>query len=150
MKILFLGQMGFGQTSLMHMRAFERLGHAVRGVHTIEPWTRASWLKRQVQRRLHCGSVVMKSIVPSWILHASFGRTWLGPRIRSSCASKFEKLRKLDARSIHFTPDSYISVEIPRIESGHLISGGLGWPKAIEVLAPRRSGYTRHAHDVGE
>src|SRR2546430_1322753 len=58
MKILFLGQIGSGQTSLMRMRAFERLGHTVRGVHTIELWSRASWLKRQVQRRLQYGSVV--------------------------------------------------------------------------------------------
>ena len=28
------------------------------GVHTIEPWTRVSWLRRQVQRRLQRGSVV--------------------------------------------------------------------------------------------
>ena len=40
------------------MRAFERLGHTVRGAHTGELWTRASWLKRQVQRRLERGSVV--------------------------------------------------------------------------------------------
>ena len=58
MKILFLGQISPGQTSLMRMRAFERLGHTVRGVHTVEPWTRAAWLKRQVQRRLQRGSVV--------------------------------------------------------------------------------------------
>ena len=58
MKILFLGQIGLGQTSLMRMRAFERLRHTVRGVHTVEPWSRAPWLKRQVQRRLQRGSVV--------------------------------------------------------------------------------------------
>ena len=58
MKILFLGEIGPGQTSLMRMRAFERLGHTVQGVHTVDPWTRASWLKRQVQRRLQRGSVV--------------------------------------------------------------------------------------------
>src|ERR1035438_1721334 len=57
-KILFVGQIGPGQTSLMRMRAFERLGHTVRGVHTGEAWTRASWLMRQVQRRLQRGSVV--------------------------------------------------------------------------------------------
>ena len=32
MKILFLGDIGIGQTSRMRMRAFERLGHTVRGV----------------------------------------------------------------------------------------------------------------------
>jgi hypothetical protein len=52
MKILFLGPIGFGQTSLMRLRTFERLGH------TVEPWPRASWLKRQLQRRLQHGSLV--------------------------------------------------------------------------------------------
>jgi GTPase SAR1 family protein len=32
MKILFLGQIGSGQTSLIRMRATEQLGHVVRGV----------------------------------------------------------------------------------------------------------------------
>lgn len=53
MKILYLGEIGSGQTALMRMRALERLGHTVRGVRTMEPWKRASWIKRQVQRRTH-------------------------------------------------------------------------------------------------
>src|SRR6266508_4479419 len=58
MNILFLGPIGYGQTSLMRMRALERLGHTVRGVDTSEPWHRASWLNRQVQLRLSFGSIV--------------------------------------------------------------------------------------------
>jgi hypothetical protein len=58
MKILFIGEIGPGQTALMRMRALARLGNEVRGVHTIEPWQRASWVQRQVQRRLGRGAVV--------------------------------------------------------------------------------------------
>ena len=58
MKILFLGEISPGQTSLMRMRALKRLGQEVAGVHTIEPWQRASWLQRQVQRRIRRGSIV--------------------------------------------------------------------------------------------
>ena len=57
-KLLFLGEIGAGQTSLMRMRAFARMGHDVRGVHTIEPWKRVSWLQRRIQRKLQRGSVV--------------------------------------------------------------------------------------------
>src|ERR1700683_4753945 len=57
-KILFLGEIGLGQTSLMRMRALARLGHTVRGVHTSEPWIRASWLNRQIQRKIQCGPIV--------------------------------------------------------------------------------------------
>src|SRR5438132_14428598 len=58
MKILFLGEIGPGQTSLMRMRALERLGYTVRGVNTVAPWKRATWLKRQTQRRLQRGSII--------------------------------------------------------------------------------------------
>ena len=58
MKILFLGEIGSGQTALMRMRAFERLGNSVRGVNPMEPWKRVPWLKRQLQRRPQGGSVV--------------------------------------------------------------------------------------------
>jgi len=47
MKILFIGEIGLGQTALMRMRALARLGNEVRGVHTIEPWQRASWVQRR-------------------------------------------------------------------------------------------------------
>src|SRR5580658_213774 len=115
MKILFLGQIGLGQTSLMRMRAFERLGHTVRGVHTVEPWTRASWLKRQVQRHLQRGSIVdeiNRSVLRSacefrpdlvWAEKQEFLR-----------AETIEELRKLDARCVHFTPDPYFSLDWKR------------------------------------
>ena len=47
MKILFLGAIGEGQTSLMRLRALRRLGHEVVGVDTAGPWLNAMWLSRQ-------------------------------------------------------------------------------------------------------
>jgi len=58
MRILYLGEINPGQTCNMRMHALERLGHQVRGVHTIESWQRTSLLERQAQRRLQRGSVV--------------------------------------------------------------------------------------------
>ncbi|MDB4412868.1 hypothetical protein N9194_01790, partial [bacterium] len=58
MKILYLGDIGLGQTCLMRMRALERLGHQLLGINTVAPWRNASWFQRQVQRRFHRGSVV--------------------------------------------------------------------------------------------
>jgi len=46
----------FRGMNLMSMPAFERLWHTVRGVHTVELWTRPSWPKRQVQRWLCCNA----------------------------------------------------------------------------------------------
>jgi spore maturation protein CgeB len=110
-KILFLGEIGIGQTSLMRMNAFARLGHMVRGVHTIEPWKRASWLKRQVQRRLNRGSIIdeiNRSILATardfrpdlvWAEKQEFLRV-----------DTLAALRHLGARLIHFTPDPYFSL----------------------------------------
>jgi spore maturation protein CgeB len=108
MRILFLGEIGHGQTSLMRMRAFERLDHEVLGVHTVEPWKRASWLTRQWQRRLQFGSVVdeinhrvltaAKEFRPElvWAEKQEFLRV-----------ETIEALRTGGARLVHFTPDPY-------------------------------------------
>ena len=115
MKILYLGQIGPGQTALMRMRALERLGHSVRGVHTSEPWKRASWIKRQVQRRTHRGSIVEE--INSTILSAA---RQFKPALVWADKQEFlrvetiEELRKLGARSVHFTPDPYFSLDWKR------------------------------------
>lgn len=115
MKILFLGPIGYGQTSLMRMRAFERLGHKVRGVHTVEPWTKASWLKRQVYRRLQCGSVV-DEINRSVLECAREFRSHLvwAEKQEFLRVETIEELRKLGARTVHFTPDPYFSLDWKR------------------------------------
>jgi spore maturation protein CgeB len=115
MKILFLGDIGVGQTSRMRMRALERLGHQVSGVNTNEAWKQASWLQRQVQRRLQRG------VIPDGINHAILDRA------RQFCpdlvwAEKqeylkhetVEELRRMGARLVHFTPDPYFYLQWKR------------------------------------
>jgi spore maturation protein CgeB len=129
MKILFLGQIGLGQTSLMRMRAFERLGHTVRGVNTVEPWTQASWLQRQTQRRMQSGSAVdaiNRSVLESarefrpnlvWAEKQEFLR-----------AETIDEMRRLDTRCVHFTPDPYFSLDWKRTR---LMDAAMG---AFDVL----------------
>ena len=115
MKILYLGQIGPGQTALMRMRALERLGHSVRGVHTSEAWNRASWIKRQVQRRTHRGPIVEE--INSTILSAARqfkpAMVWADKQgfLR---VETIEELRRLGAKSVHFTPDPYFSLDWKR------------------------------------
>jgi spore maturation protein CgeB len=114
-KILFLGQIGYGQTSQMRMRALARLGHEVRGVQTHELWRRALWFKRQIQRRLQYGSIV--DGINSSVLEAA---QEFRPELVWAEKQEFlrvetlEKLRKLRARLVHFTPDPYFSLEWKR------------------------------------
>jgi spore maturation protein CgeB len=115
MKILFLGEISPGQTSHMRMRAFERLGHEVHGINTIEPWKRAPWLRRQVERRLQRG------FIPNNINYA------VVKKARQFCpdliwAEKQEylkletidELRRFGVRLVHFTPDPYFSLQWKR------------------------------------
>jgi spore maturation protein CgeB len=129
MKILFLGQIGLGQTSLMRMRAFERLGHTVRGVHTVEPWAQASWFKRQMQRRLQRGSVV-DAINRSVLEHVHEFRPNLvwAEKQEFLRAETIEGMRKLDTRCVHFTPDPYFSIDWKRTR---LMDASMG---AFDVL----------------
>lgn len=111
MKILFLGEIGPGQTSLMRMRAFARLGHDVRGVHTIEPWKRVSWLQRRLQRRLQRGPVV--DDINAAVLEAARGFrpdiVW-GEKQEYLRADTIGALRENGARLVHYTPDPYFSL----------------------------------------
>src|SRR5437763_9568710 len=111
MRILFLGEIGLGQTSLMRMRALERLGHIVRGVKTVRPWQRRSWIERQLQRRLQFGSVV--SEVNRCVLVAL---REFRPQLVWAEKQEFLRIetlaaaRKLGARLVHFTPDPYFAL----------------------------------------
>lgn len=108
MKILFLGQIGEGQTSLMRMKALRRLSHEVVGVDTIESWTQASWFDRQWQRRLQIGPVI--DTINSKVLAAA---RQFQPDLIWAEKQEYLRvetlvtLRKLGAKLVHFTPDPY-------------------------------------------
>ena len=107
-KLLFLGEIGLGQTSRMRMRAFERLGFDVRGVHTIEPWKKASWLSRRLQRQLQSGSIVdeINSAVLELARQFRPDMIW-GEKQEYLRADTIRQLKSLGARLVHFTPDPY-------------------------------------------
>lgn len=111
MKLLFLGEIGVGQTSLMRMRAFARMGHEVRGVNTIEPWKQASWLQRRVQRKLQRGPVV--DDINRAVLQAARDFCpdiiW-GEKQEYLRADTIRALQAFGARLVHFTPDPYFSL----------------------------------------
>ena len=108
MKILFLGPIGEGQTSLMRMRALRRLGHEVVGVETVAPWLRASWLARQAQRRLGRGAVIDE--INRAVLDAAARfrpeLVW-GEKQEYLRPETLEALGAAGARRVHFTPDPY-------------------------------------------
>jgi hypothetical protein len=110
-KILFLGAIGPGQTSRMRMRALQRLGHEVAGVDTMAPWTRASWVSRQAQRRLFRGPTI--DAINRAVLAAARA---LRPDLVWAEKQEFLRPATVDAlgaggaRRVHFTPDPYFSL----------------------------------------
>lgn len=111
MKILFLGEIGEGQTSRMRLRALARLGHTVHGVDTIEPWRRHSWAGRQLRRRLGRGGAIVT--VNREVLAAARAfkphLVW-AEKQEYLRADTLVELRRLGARLVHFTPDPYFSL----------------------------------------
>src|SRR5688572_20540081 len=58
MKILYVGQIGVGQTCQMRMEELQRLGNEVISLNTHSSWQKASWISRHVQSRLNTGPAV--------------------------------------------------------------------------------------------
>jgi len=111
MKVLFLGEISPGQTSYMRMRALTRLGHEVKGINTIRPWLQASWLSRQIQRRLQVGRVI--DIINDEVLkHAREFRPDLvwAEKQEFLRAETLTELHRLRAKTVHFTPDPYFTI----------------------------------------
>ena len=115
MKILFLGPVHTGQTSLMRMRALQRLGHEVRGVHTVEQWTNATWLQRNLQRRVQRGAII-RAINQAVLNEAREFRPELvwAEKQEFLHIETLHEMRRIGARLIHFTPDPYFSLEWKR------------------------------------
>lgn len=110
-KVLFLGELSVGQTTRMRMRALQRMGFDVRGVDTVEPWKRAGWLARQVQRRAEFGPVVDKINDAVASAAREFQPKWVWAEKQEHLRPETVlALRRGGARCIHFTPDPYFSL----------------------------------------
>ncbi|HVM99024.1 MAG TPA: glycosyltransferase [Caulobacteraceae bacterium] len=107
MKVLFLGAIGEGQTSLMRLRALRRLGHEVEGVDTAAPWAGASWPARQAQRRLGRGPTIdaINRAVLNAADHFQPEMVW-AEKQEHLRPETIETLRR-GATCVHFTPDPY-------------------------------------------
>jgi spore maturation protein CgeB len=145
MKILFLGDIGVGQTSRMRMHALERLGHTVCGVNTNAAWQRAPWLQRQVQRRLQRGAI------PDGINRAVIAqaRQFLPDLVWAEKQEylrpeTLDELRRLGARLVHFTPDPYFYVQWKRTR---LMDRAIG---AFDVLVYCKSYEKREYEALGK
>ncbi|HEY0282932.1 MAG TPA: glycosyltransferase [Rhizomicrobium sp.] len=126
----------------MRMRALERLGHEVRGVDTVEPLRRASWLGRHIRRRLQLDSVV-GDINRSVVAAARAFRPQIvwGEKQEFLRVETIAELHKLGATMVHFTPDPYFSLYWKRTR---LMDAAVG---AFDILVYCKS-YERKAYEA--
>lgn len=114
-RVLVLGELSVGQTTRMRMRALERLGYEVAGLDTVEPWKKAGWLQRQMQRRLEAGSVVDNINRQVVAAAGQFRPDWVWAEKQEYLRPEtLRALRHAGARVVHFTPDPYFSLEWKR------------------------------------
>lgn len=99
----------------MRMRALERLGHDVVGIDTIRPWIDASWLQRQIQRRLTKSSI-QASINQSVIDEARRFQPHIVWAEKQEYLRRdtLDELKRIGCRLVHFTPDPYFSISWKR------------------------------------
>jgi spore maturation protein CgeB len=129
MKILFLGEIGPGQTTRMRMRALERLGHTILGVNTVTPWREVSWTQRQVQRRLGRGSIIDRINRAVEYAAREFRPDLIWAEKQEFLRREtLEDLKQQGARLVHFTPDPYFTLSWKRTA---LMDAAL---KAFDVL----------------
>lgn len=114
-RVLFLGELAPGQTTRMRMRALERLGFKVAGVDTVAPWKQATWMQRQLQRRLEAGPVIDQ--INRQVLHAAeqFRPAWVWAEKQEYLQPETLRiLRRNGAQCVHFTPDPYFELSWKR------------------------------------
>ena len=98
MKILFLGEIGVGQTSLMRMRALAKLGHDVRACTQSSHGCKR--LGANASFNAGCSEVqsLPRSTFEFLKRRAHFIRTWFGLKSRILLLETLAALRKLGAR----------------------------------------------------
>ena len=115
MKILFVGQLGEGQTSRMRMEVLAELGHEIIPYNSQTAWSELAQWQRLAQQKARRGAVITR-------LNAAILRLARAHRPDLLWAEKqeylwpstLEQLRVLGVRSLHFTPDPYFSLAYKR------------------------------------
>lgn len=115
MKILFIGQLNEGQTTLMRMQELQALGHDVIPINSSAIWTQSGSAVRRIQQTLGTGPLIDK-------LNTAVMETVTRQRPALVWAEKQEYLRpstiaaiqSKGIRLLHYTPDPYWSLSWKR------------------------------------
>ena len=111
MKILFIGQLGEGQTTRMRMEVLRELGHTVIPLDSQAPWMELSWARRRIEQKLSRGPVVsyLNQRVLALAQEHRPDLFW-GEKQEYLEPDTVLGLQKRGIRTLHFTPDPYFTL----------------------------------------
>lgn len=115
MKVLFVGSLTEGQTSLMRMEELKGLGHETIPLSTQTYWDQASFLARRMQQGLSFGPIVDK--INKQLLDAA--EEYMPDVLWAEKQEYFrpdtlQKISSLGIKLVHYTPDPYFSLSWKR------------------------------------
>jgi hypothetical protein len=114
-RILFVGQLGVGQTSRMRMEVLRALGHEIVELDSQLGWSALPWPWRRAQQALAAGPTV--SALNRGLLSLARARrpdlVW-GEKQEYLHPDTLDDLARLGARTLHFTPDPYFTLSWKR------------------------------------
>ena len=58
MKILFVGQLGYGSTTQMRHDVLVGMGHELRSIDSLTGWNEISWVQRWYDRKFNTGEAI--------------------------------------------------------------------------------------------
>ena len=111
MKILFVGSLSEGQTSLMRMNVLKQLGYDVFPLSNQFYWDQARMLSRRIQQGLEYGPIIEQINRELLIAVHDFKPDMIWAEKQEYLkADVLLKISQLGTRLVHYTPDPYFSL----------------------------------------
>lgn len=147
MKILFVGQLGEGQTTRMRMEVLEELGHTIIPLNSQTGWGASSFIQRTVQKKLGRGPVISKlnHDLLSLAKQHKPDLMW-GEKQEYLFPDTLREIQGMGTKLLHFTPDPYFTLSwkrTPLMDEGMTIFDYVVTCKRYEL-----DEYRRKCHQV--
>lgn len=115
MKILFVGQLGKGQTTRMRMEVLEELGHTIIPLNSQTGWSNCSFIQRTIQQKLRRGPVISKLNRDLLALAKKHKPDLLwGEKQEYLLPQTLQEIQNAGTKLLHFTPDPYFTLSWKR------------------------------------
>lgn len=115
MKILFIGQLGEGQTTQMRMEVLRQIGHSIIPLNSGAGWNKCGWTVRQIQQKTNSGPII-RQLNQALLQLADQHKPDLmwGEKQEYLQPATLKQLSRNGIKLLHFTPDPYFTLSWKR------------------------------------